>query len=117
MPNLKSLRRLSLSGLALAAIALAAQAASAQDTVRSLKVSYGDLNVHTAAGAELLYQRIRGAAHFVCGARGRSLLEQQQWRSCVRGAISEAVTRVHSPLLSALDAGAGAVQVKTTQRR
>jgi len=115
MFTLKTLGRLSVSALALAALGATAQASEA--AVPTLKVSYSDLNVRTEAGAALLYQRIRGAAHFVCGEQGRSLAEKAQWQSCVRSAISDAVTTVHSPLLSALDAGAAAQQTKTTQRR
>jgi UrcA family protein len=116
MLTLKNLGRLSLGTLALATLAATAQAASAT-AVPTVKVRYSDLNVRTEAGAQLLYQRIRGAAHFVCGQQGRSLEEKAQWNSCVREAISDAVTTVHSPLLSALDAGASAPQIKTTQRR
>jgi UrcA family protein len=117
MFSVKTLRRMSVCTLVLtAALAGAAQAASAAPAP-SVKVSYRDLNVRTEAGAALLYQRIRGAARFVCGTPGRRFEERAQWHSCVRDAISGAVTTVHSPLLSALDAGAAAPQAKTTQRR
>jgi UrcA family protein len=112
----KSLCRLTLGTLALAALTGAAQAAPLP-AAPSVTVSYRDLDMNTEAGAQQLYQRIRGAARSVCGEAGRSLLEQMQWKSCVRGSTTAAVTSVHSPLLSELDAGASGAQHKMTQRR
>jgi UrcA family protein len=106
----QTLRQLSLTGLALTAaacLAPSAQANGAAASVPTLKVSYRDLDPNSEAGAQLLYQRIRGAAQFVCGEEGRSLDEQHAWNRCVHAAMSEAVQTVHSPQLSALDSAQG----------
>jgi len=107
----QTLRQLSLTGLALAAAACLAPSAQANgapaSAVPTLKVSYRDLDPNSEAGARLLYQRIRGAAQFVCGEEGRSLDEQHAWNRCVHAAMSEAVQTGHSPQLSALDSAQG----------
>ncbi len=111
MDTFKKTRRLSLWTAALAATAACASLAQAQDMtstgVHQLKVRYSDLDVSTAAGATALYQRLTGAAHFVCGEEGRSLAEQTQWRGCVHSAVGQAVSAVHSPTLSAIEADGG----------
>jgi UrcA family protein len=107
----QTLRQLSLTGLALTAAACLAPSAQANgaaaSAVPTLKVSYRDLDPNSEAGAQLLYQRIRGAAQFVCGEEGRSLDDQHAWNRCVHAAMSEAVQTVHSPQLSALDSAQG----------
>jgi UrcA family protein len=72
---------------------------------RSTKVNYSDLNLSTFAGARTLYQRISSAARTVCGEAGRRLEEQLDWNRCYRSAIADAVTRVNSPLLVAVQQG------------
>ncbi len=109
MDTCTPIRRSSLLGLALAGAALLAVTAQAQTPdareVHTLTVKYSDLNLATTAGATTLYNRIRGAAHFVCGEEGRGLEEQLVWSDCFHTSVSQAVSAVHSPLLSALDAG------------
>lgn len=109
MDTFKKTRRLSPWTAALAATAAVAGLAHAQDAALSsahqLTVRYSDLDVSTTSGATVLYQRLQGAAHFVCGAEGRSLADQTQWRGCVSRAVDQAVTAVHSPALSAIQAG------------
>jgi UrcA family protein len=121
MDTFKNTRRLSLWTAALAAAAAFSTLAQAQDTLGSdahqLTVRYSDLDVNTVAGASVLYRRLQGAAHFVCGDEGRSLIEQRQWDGCVRDALTEAVTAVHSPTLSAIEAGrTGAMQTALLRR-
>jgi UrcA family protein len=84
-----------------------ALAADRTDGTRSLTVRYGDVNLATIAGATTLYQRIQGAAHFVCGEAGRSWPEQRDWKDCYRGAINAAVASVNNPLLSAVHRSRG----------
>jgi len=121
MDTFKRSRRLSLWTAAIAASAAFASLAQAQAITRTdvhqLRVRYNDLDVSTVAGASALYQRLQGAAHFVCGQEGRSLAEQTQWRSCVRSAVGEAVTAVHSETLSAIEAGGGARSMQTALLR
>ena len=109
MDTFKKTRRLSLWSAALTASVACATLAQARDPTigdtHQLRVRYNDLDVSTIAGATTLYQRLQGAAHFVCGEEGRSLAEQWQWRGCVRSAVGQAVSAVHSPTLSAIDGG------------
>src|SRR5215469_7737232 len=102
----KSLHRRTLRAVALASVAClfgtgTALAADA-DSAHHLKVSYSDLNLSTINGATTLYQRIEGAAHFVCGDEGRSLDEQMVWKTCYGNAVNHAVTQVNNPLLTSL---------------
>jgi UrcA family protein len=121
MDTFKKTRRLSLWTAALVAGVGFATLAQAQDTLGSdthhLTVRYGDLDANTVAGATVLYRRLQGAAHFVCGDEGRSLSEQRQWDGCVHEALTEAVTAVHSPTLSAIEKGrTGAMQTALLRR-
>ncbi|HKD55503.1 MAG TPA: UrcA family protein [Steroidobacteraceae bacterium] len=67
-----------------------------------IKVDYSDLNLSTINGATTLYQRIEGAARFVCGEPGRRFDEQRYWKSCYGKAVNHAVTEVNNPLLTSL---------------
>jgi UrcA family protein len=69
---------------------------------RRLIVNYSDVNLSTVAGATRLYQRIQGAARFVCGYQGRGLAEWRAWKDCYQQAIAGAVASVNSPLLTAI---------------
>jgi UrcA family protein len=82
-----------------------ALASNPANGLRTMTVTYRDLNLSTVAGATTLYQRIKGAARSVCGDEGRRFDEQRQWTICYRGAIAGAVATVHSPLLSAVHSG------------
>jgi UrcA family protein len=72
---------------------------------RSVTVNYRDLNLSTIEGATTLYQRLRGAARAVCDGPGTGLHAYQEWRSCYQAAIADAVSKVNSPLLTALHSG------------
>lgn len=120
MDTFRKTRRLSSWIAALAATTACASLAQAQaltGDAHQLTVRYNDLDVSTVAGATALYQRLQGAAHFVCGEEGRSLTEQMQWRGCVRSAVGQAVTAVHSATLSAIEADGGARSMQTAQLR
>ncbi len=82
-----------------------ALASNPANGLRTMTVTYRDLNLSTVAGATTLYQRIKGAARSVCGEEGRRFDEQRQWMSCYRGAIAGAVATVHSPLLTVVHSG------------
>lgn len=119
MDTCTPIRRLSLISLALAGATLFAATAQAQapgaPEVHTLAVKYSDLNIATAAGATQLYNRIRGAARFVCGEEGRRLEEQLVWNDCFHTSVSDAVSAVHSPLLSALNEGSAANSTPTAR--
>jgi len=119
MDTCTPIRRFSLISLALAGAALLAATAQAQTpdvrNLHTVTVRYGDLNLASAAGATTLYNRIRGAARFVCGEEGRGIDEQLVWNDCYHTTVSDAVSAVHSPLLSALDANAGIKSTPTAR--
>ncbi|HEY2481729.1 MAG TPA: UrcA family protein [Caulobacteraceae bacterium] len=80
---------------------------AAEDDVVSTTVSYSDLNLATADGAEILLQRISRAAEQVCAPKadigdytGRAV-----WNDCVVTRIESAVTRLGSPMVTAAYAG------------
>jgi UrcA family protein len=72
---------------------------------RSVTVSFRDLDLSSVEGARTLYGRIQSAAKQVCGYAGADLIEQSIWKSCYRHAISDAVGKVNSPLLTAVYTG------------
>lgn len=66
-------------------------------------VKFGDLNLQSAAGAEELYRRIRGAANKVCwDSRDIHVLTNISRRECVERAVAKAVSDVNKPSLNAL---------------
>jgi UrcA family protein len=115
MDTCTRIRRFSLISLALTGAAVFAATAQAQTPdlrdPHTVTVKYSDLNLASDAGVTKLYNRIRGAARFVCGEEGRRLEEQLEWNDCVHSSVSHAVSAVHSPRLSALEAG---LQIKST---
>jgi len=96
------------AALASLACLLGSAAALAADgyAPRHLQINYTDLNMSSVAGATTLYNRIRGAARFVCGEKGRRWEEQRYWNECYREAIADAVATVNSPLLTSVHNGA-----------
>ena len=90
-----------------AALVFAAQGAMAADSINmsytqlSETVSYADLDVNKAEGAQALYNRLNRAAKNVCAPlRDRDLKRIQEHRSCVSEAIANAVGEVNQPLLT-----------------
>lgn len=68
-----------------------------------LTVQYGDLNVSTARGAAILYNRIRTAAQGVCWPLDHGdVSSTRQLRACTHKAIVDAVARVDQPALLAV---------------
>ena len=93
-------RRVLVPALALACVT---GTALAQDPYgKVMTVHYSDLNLATTAGATTLYGRIVGAAHYVCGEEGypNGIDMQNYWNACFKTAVNDAVTKVHSPLLT-----------------
>jgi UrcA family protein len=98
-----------LAALATAFLAVTSTAVHAADASGSepmkRTVTYGDLNLANAQGAEQLYRRVVGAARQVCESLdGRSLQEKVQFSICVRESIARAVAVVDQPALTALHA-------------
>jgi UrcA family protein len=87
--------------IALSWAAYSGQARAADDIVVGVeKVSYGDLNLATEAGAKVLYQRLRRAADRVCTIDGSVL--KDGWRLCYDKALNSAVASVNEPMVAAL---------------
>jgi len=90
----------------LALVTLASAAAGAnphdtEDTVRSEKVNFADLNLSTLAGVNVLYDRIARAARLVC-APADELAHHSEYAKCCETAIDAAIAKVNNPLLSAV---------------
>jgi UrcA family protein len=92
-----SFRQVLVRAAIVAGFATAAQAAD----LPQVHVNYGDLNVNSAAGSAVLYQRIRSAAEHVCPTSDvRGLASVTAAKTCKARAIGEAVAAVHSPALT-----------------
>ncbi len=91
--------------IAISLLALAGTQGAIADDARvvqlSDKVSYGELNLRSQRGVEVLYQRLANAAKEVC-----SPLNAQRahtvgaYRQCVSDALSNAIRDVDQPLLT-----------------
>ena len=91
-------------------VALAGAAASGRvvalpygEVLAKKKVTYGDLNLETEAGARVLYARLRYAAQDVCSLyQSDDLARKVVWRTCVENSLSDAVGRINKPQVTAL---------------
>jgi UrcA family protein len=74
------------------------------DTQRSVKVSYGDLDLSHSEGAQVLINRVREASQIACGeSPSLANLEQAQaYRSCVVSTADQAIASVGSPMVTAM---------------
>jgi UrcA family protein len=83
---------------------LAAYGASAEPSTKSVAVSFADLDLSKAAGAQTLYKRIKAAARQVCGPRDlyTHVGSQKQFRKCYDTAVANAVAEIDRPSLTAL---------------
>jgi UrcA family protein len=88
---------LALSTLSLLAASATALAGTRVGEIPTKRVSFRDLDLSTASGAEALYERITAAAREVC--RGAEL---NAIRSCQAIAVEDAVKGVGNPLLSSV---------------
>ncbi len=99
-------KRLTRAGIAAFAVCtcLVAYSASAEPRVKSQTVSYADLDLSKAAGAQTLYKRIKAAARQVCGPADRYtyLTPNKAFSKCFEAAVADAVARVDRPSLTAL---------------
>ncbi len=87
------------AGTLIVALSTGARAAD----VPQAHVKYADLDLSSAAGAKVLYQRIRVAASLVCGNPDqRDLARFEQAKTCADKAIAGAVTAVGNDTLTDL---------------
>mgnify|MGYP001824031445 CR=1 FL=1 len=84
--------------------ALADEAATNEVSTGNIAVSYADLNLASTSGLDLLYRRVKLAAHKVCAVdRMRVPLDiERNNRACVAGAIESAIGEIDNPRLTAL---------------
>ena len=80
----------------------AARAGEPESTVPHKAVSFRDLNLNSAEGIEVLYKRIRSAAHEVCADPYRYDLSEFALRPCIADAMSRAIAQVNNPMLTSL---------------
>jgi UrcA family protein len=96
----------SVSDAAIVALCLlGTQLAMAEEPiVQSIAVSYSDLDISNAAGAKLLYARIRRAARKVCTLDGEvgHVSQSRERALCVQRAVDQAVMSVNNPVLVAM---------------
>ncbi len=91
---------LGLAGMVGARSALAGPAA---DDVPRVVVKYGDLNLSTDIGTQILYRRLKAAARAVCpDFSNRDLRQSDVSRRCRAEALARAVNDVHSSRLAAI---------------
>ena len=105
MNLVKSIYRSSPASITLVALVGLFAAGALPAAEHGVTVSYKDLDLTTPSGAQALYGRIRAAARTVCGYRGTMLTDLAFWNSCYHGAVTEAVAKVNSPLLTAVHTG------------
>lgn len=71
--------------------------------VKSIRVSYADLNLNEEAGQETLYQRLRGAAGQICGeVHSKAPRQISDNRACFENALNRAVHKVGNQDLLAM---------------
>jgi len=108
-------------GALISSFAAVCGAADSTDAPQAI-VRYGDLDISTAQGVAVLYNRIRSASEGVCAPLdGNDLNSKFHAKACVRRAIEGAVAKVDRPALSALYAAKYEVQqpakLLTAERR
>jgi len=92
------------------AIALiAAPSAFAQDYPESRVVTYGELNLNSAAGADTLIRRIDNASEAVCGRNDgrRPARQAASDRACEYETADNAIDDVNHPVVTARYTGSG----------
>ena len=93
---------------ALCALGAAAQAANPPASgTRSITVNYRDLDLSTLRGALTLYERLQAASRHVCEGAQYGVYGYQEWQTCYRAALADAVSKVNSPLLTAVQRDGG----------
>ena len=76
--------------------------AGSPQTVPSVVVHFGDLDLSRSEGATVLYRRLRSAAETVCAPLDdRGVARHMSFKACVQSAISAAVAKVDRPALTA----------------
>jgi UrcA family protein len=80
-----------------------AQALADDIVISAKRVSYGDLNLDTEAGAKMLYRRLRQAAGEVCTSfENTDAVLRASWSACYQNAMNSAVAFVNKPRVTVL---------------
>lgn len=102
----RKLRLLSATALAVVLPAVSMAAVPSQFELVSVKVSYQDLDIHSKAGAKVLYGRLEAAAEQACDVLPYSTIKSlsvlRESRACYNEALSTAVTEIDSDALTRL---------------
>ena len=93
---------------AIAAPAIGFAAAPTQFDDTSVKVSYADLDIHSKAGAKVLYTRLKRASEEVCGIQSHvingSLAVTLKARTCFHDTLESSVRKIDSDALKEIHA-------------
>ena len=92
--------------LALPMTAIGAAPSQFEDV--SVKVSFADLDIHSDAGAKVLYSRLKRASEDACDLSSlavRGLSERQKAKACYREALDTAVSSIESDALQQIHEG------------
>ena len=88
---------------------------AADNVVGNATITYGELDLSTTDGAQILYQRIKRAARKVCQTNGLVSVERQRRaRECYDRVVADAVNRVNQPLVASVH---DKTQIKYARRR
>lgn len=94
---------LALLALALGSPAVAIASPGADDSTERIRVSYADLNIHSKAGAKVLYARLQKASESACSVdtyiRLGSLERLAKTKACYERTLDEFVARIDSAAL------------------
>lgn len=75
----------------------------------SVKVSYADLDIDSAAGAKVLYSRLKRASEEVCGVQHHvihgSLAATKKARTCYHETLEASVEKIGSEALTKIHSG------------
>ncbi len=88
----------------LGASASAVTASPSQLSVRSVQVSFADLNINSDEGAQALYRRLKNASEKACSISNsgatKPVAALRDAKMCYASALSNAVTKIDSDALS-----------------
>ena len=98
-----------LAAAAVSAPAIGSAAAPTQFDDASVTVSYADLDIHSKAGARVLYMRLKRASETVCGIQSHiingSLTRTLKARECFRETLEASVEKIGSDALTEIHTG------------
>ena len=94
--------------LGLGASASAVAASTSQLSVRSVQVSFADLDIDSDIGAQILYKRLQNASEKACSISNSGATKPvgvvRDSRLCYASALGNAVSRIDSDALSKIHA-------------